>query len=74
VDCFVALEEKTCNLLIWKELNDPATPYPHPELVEGWVWAQAPVLGIGGRSQPTSFDKLRMRAMDGGTTMIMQNQ
>jgi hypothetical protein len=47
---------------------------PHPELVEGRVWDPAPVLGIGGGYQPTSFDKLRIRVVDGGNIPILPNQ
>ena len=46
---------------------------PHPELVEGRVWDPAPVLGIGRGCQSTSFDKLRMRVVDGGTEFFKLN-
>ena len=46
---------------------------PHPELVEGRVWDPAPVLGIGRGSQSTSFDRLRMRVVDGGTEFFKLN-
>ena len=46
---------------------------PHPELVEGRVWDPAPVLGIGRGCQSTSFDKLRMRVVDGGTEFFTLN-